>query len=249
MTCAEPPVPPNYSNPDTVVQRIVEIINAFEFAVLYPWLLRLARRRWANARIGFAYVYVAGWALILLAALGTGRYWAGSWWAAVAVFAAAWRTLDIARWWSDFLLDRRHRVLVSRERNLVCLILNLFEVTLAGAVFFRATGIFHTAHDAWFGALFEATQLGLPDGTNHFWNAVAVAAVEVTSLLLLLGGLGTLVGIISAKVGDTSDSDAESRHGRLEWPWLRPAWAAERWSSPLRETSTHEGSAPSPPIG
>ena len=70
--------------------------------------------------------------------------------------------IDVTRWWLSVLLNRRHNLFVSFERNIVYLFVNLAEVVLAGAIWLRMTSPTGSAEVALFTAFFLATQLSSP---------------------------------------------------------------------------------------
>ena len=236
-------VPEDYRNPDRGTQVVVELLQAGELIAPY-WLgLHLTRRhdRWRSVGPGFAYPYVALWFLLLFASLATSRFWANSWQLSfVPVFFAVWRLYDIARWWTDFVVDRRHQLVVSRERNLIFLGLNLIELTFIGAILFRATGISGSASHAWFDSFFEITQLSYPAGT-HLTALFAKAVVEATLLVLILGGLAALVDAVSEKIIEGPWEGPHPEAVTPGWPWNRPKWLARHCPSPWTQTYKDEG--------
>jgi hypothetical protein len=225
--CREPPAPRDFKNRDPGVQLVVELLEAAEFAVAYHWI-RLIFRRGGQR---FAYVYCAGWFAVLVSSLATSRWWSGSGWAAIPLVFATLRIFDIGRWWTDFLVDRRHHLVVSRERNLLFLALNLVEVAVIGAIFFRATSVSPTSIRAFSDAFFEVTQLNFPVAQTHAIALLVKIVVEATSLVLLLGGLAALLDLISGKI-----TEGEWQGDKLAWPWRRPRKFAKKFPSPWKHT-------------
>jgi hypothetical protein len=115
------------------------------------------------------------------------------------VLVPVYRLLDILRWWLDLIFDRRHYLVVARERNLIFLALNLLEIVFVGAILFRATGVSGSVSGCWYASFFLVTQLNLPEGTT-FWQQASKALVETSSLVLLLGGLSALVDLVGSKL-------------------------------------------------
>jgi hypothetical protein len=227
-------VPEDYRNPDRGTQVVVEVLQAGELLAPYWLCLHLARQRgrWRSVGQGFAYPYIAVWSLLLVGALASSRFWATSWQLSFApVFLAAWRLFDITRWWIDFVVDRRHQLVVSRERNLIFLGLNLVESAFIGAIFFRATGVSGTASHAWFDSFFEITQLSLPAG-SHSTALLAKAVVEVTALVLILGGLAALLDAVSGKIVEGPWEGPQPGAAVPGWPWSWPKWLARCCPSP-----------------
>lgn len=132
VASAPPDIPLNWRNPDPIVERIVQLLERGERTVPYWWLTNADRfgGRFANPRLAYAYWLV--WTSILLAALVSSGYWldAGTVVTTFVVVGVTYRLWDIVRWWTDFLIDRRHFAVLSRERNVVFLALNLIELTI-----------------------------------------------------------------------------------------------------------------------
>lgn len=97
------------------------------------------------------------------------------------------------------LIDRRHYRVVSRERNVVFLALNLLEIVFISAILFRAAGKPGSLSGSWFDSFFLVTQLSFPSEDGALWQQVAKVIVEISSLILLLGGLSALVDLIGGK--------------------------------------------------
>jgi hypothetical protein len=199
MSQPEPkPVGLDFKNPDPGVQRIVEFLELGERTVLYTYLVKF--RRFANPR--FAYTYALAALLILVAFLSTSASWRDTpvLTRSLIVVVPLYRLWDIVRWWVDLLVDRRHYMVVSRERNLIFLALNLLEVVFVGAILFSASGVSRSTSGAWFDSFFLVTQLAFPTHGSTFWGNAATALIEFSSLVLLLGGLSTLVDLIGSKL-------------------------------------------------
>ena len=116
------------------------------------------------------------------------------------VLLPMYRLWDIVRWWVDLLIDRRHYTVVSRERNVIFLALNLLEIIFICAILFRAAGKPSSLSGSWFDSFFLVTQLNFPSEDTAFWEQVAKAVIEGSSLVLLLGGLSALVDLIGRKL-------------------------------------------------
>ena len=127
--------------------------------MLYEWLCR-----WTPlGPVHLAYPYVLGWLALLVAILLTDDWWiSNSVAVGILVGVAAYRAFDITRWLLDFFLDRSHWAIVSAERNLVFVVLNLAEVAVIGAIWFRATDAASTSGAALFQGFTLVTQLGYP---------------------------------------------------------------------------------------
>jgi hypothetical protein len=203
-------VPVDFKNPDPGVQRIVELLEFGERTVPYWYFVVHFPERYRNER--FAYKYVS-WALLGLAAFfATSAWWANTaeWDRWLIVLLPTYRLWDILRWWLDLLIDRRHHRVVSRERNLIFLALNLLEIIFIGAILFRATGA-GSLTGSWFDSFFLVTQLDFPGEHTAFWPQAAKVVIEISSLVLLLGGLAALVDLIGRKL--------------TEGPWRGPEGA------------------------
>jgi hypothetical protein len=186
-----------FKNPDPGVQRLVEILEIGERTVPYWWLSR--SERLGNERLAYRYV---AWTIVVLAAIFVTSIWwknTPEWARWLIVVLPMYRLWDIVRWWADLLVDRRHYRVVSRERNVVFLALNLFEIVFICSILFRAAGKPGSLSGSWFDSFFLVTQLSFPGNDTAFWQQVATAIVEGSSLILLLGGLSALVDLIGGK--------------------------------------------------
>jgi hypothetical protein len=175
----------------------VNILEIGKNAVAYTWLVRPRRflKEW------FAYPYVASWLLALIVCFSTSRWWAdyqeGYRW--LIVLVPAYRLLEILRWWLSLIFNRRHYMVLSSERNLIFLALNLLETVFVGAILFRATGVASSLSGCWYASFFLVTQLNLP-GAATFWQQASKALIEIASLTLLLGGLSALIALVGGKL-------------------------------------------------
>jgi hypothetical protein len=207
--CKPDVVSVKFKNPDPGVQRVVQILERGERTVPYWWFINRFPQRYRNAR--FAYKYVA-WAMSGLAAVFVASIWwtkTPEWARWLIVVLPMYRLWDIVRWWVDLLIDRRHYQVVSRERNVVFLALNLLEIIFICAILLRAAGKPGSLSGSWFDSFFLVTQLNFPGRDTAFWEQVAKVIIEVSSLVLLLGGLSALVDLIGGKL--------------TEGPWHGPA--------------------------
>ena len=189
-----------FRNPDPGVQQLVQILELGERTVPYWLLIRFFPGRFENAL--FAYKYVGAFLLGLAGLFITSIWWATSpeWARWVIALVVMYRLWDIVRWWADLLVDRRHYRFVSRERNVVFLVLNLLGSCFVCAVLFRAAGKLGSLSGSWFDAFFLVTQLNFPAADTSFWQQIAKVIIEASSLLLLLGGLSALVDLIGSKL-------------------------------------------------
>jgi hypothetical protein len=131
--------------------------------------------------------------------------WSGPWglWFVVVVVVPAWRMLDLLRWYADLLVDRAHSHLMSTERNLVFVLLNLIEVTLICGIWLRASTPQPTTGSALFDSFGMTSQVGgLPDAGGAATHA-GIAMAEITALVLLIGGVAILVGEVQEKIRAT----------------------------------------------
>jgi hypothetical protein len=76
----------------------------------------------------------------------------------------------------------------------------LLEIVFIGAILFRAAGKAGSLSGSWFDSFFLVTQLNLPGTDTAFWEQVAKAVIEGSSLVLLLGGLSALVDLLGGKL-------------------------------------------------
>jgi hypothetical protein len=194
-------------NPDPGVRVIVRVLDALEKWVLYEWLCR-----WKPLRTEYlAYPYVIGWLVVLAATLLTSRWWSTAEVAvAIVVVLAAYRGFDITRWWIDFLLDRKHWAVVSAERNLVFVAVNLAEVAIIGAIWLRAADAASTAGTAMFQGFTLVTQLGYPQADTA-WSKIAIAVTEFMALLLLFGGVTSLLAVVADKIRQSGTWQGSNR--------------------------------------
>ena len=203
---------PNWTNADPGDRALVKALDIGKKGFPYTWLVRVPRffADW------FAYPYVGAWLLISILCFSTSPWWvdykagssllwfdfkAGYRWLIVLlpVLVPVYRLLDILRWWLSFIFDRRHNLVVAWERNLIFLALNLLEIVFVGAILFRATGVASSLSGCWYKSFFLVTQLNLPVGTT-FWQQASMTLVEISSLVLLLGGLSALIDSVGRKL-------------------------------------------------
>jgi hypothetical protein len=191
----------DWTNPDPGAQKVGEILELGEKGVAYTWFMRVRslHASW------FAYPYVGTWLAILLILFSGSPWWSKFdgrlRWLVVApiVIVAIYRLLEVLRWWLDLILDRRHFLVVARERNLIFLAINLVEVVFVGAILFRVTSVSNSMSGCWFASFFLVTQLALPAGVE-LWQQASKVLVEIASLVLLLGGLSALVELVGSKL-------------------------------------------------
>lgn len=186
---------PVAENEDPGVRLVVRVLNALERVMLYELLVR----KFGSVRL--AWWYVVGSITLLIALLLTTGSWGEDHRAltVAAVVVSAYRMVDIVRWWADLLLDRAHDTVVSEERNLLFALANLIEVGLIGAIWFCATGQASTAGAAFYEAFTLVTQLSIPPAPT-VQAKIATAATEVAALLLLLGGVASLIAEVQEKL-------------------------------------------------
>jgi hypothetical protein len=185
---------------DRIAGTQIDLHELGEKTVAYWYFIKFFPTRYKNAL--FAYKYV-GWALVGLGAFFVTSIWwteTPEWARWIIVFLPMYRLWDIIRWWVDLLIDRRHYSVVSRERNVVFLALNLLEIIFIGAILFRAAGMPGSLSGSWFDSFFLVTQLSFPSKDTAFWQQLAKMIIEASSLVLLLGGLSALVDLIGRKL-------------------------------------------------
>jgi hypothetical protein len=201
--------PRDPTNPDLAVRAVVRFLNALEWLVLYEWLAEIPKLQSPK----LAYWYVAIWTSFLTGVLGTSDLWTRHHTVLKPIFVAlaGYRLFDILRWWTDFLLDRAHWAVISEERNLLSAAANLTEVTLVGAIWLQAAGQTSTAGSAMYASFLLVTQLDRPTAATAISKA-AVAVTEIASLVLLLGGVATLIAEAQEKLHATGDWRLEPAH-------------------------------------
>jgi hypothetical protein len=184
--------------PDPGVRAIVRVLNALEWVILYELFCLVP---WCRS-MKLAYFYVGGWICVLALILAAGDKWvdADRGWFLLIVGIAAYRMLDLLRWYGDFLLDRAHNHVVSTERNLVFVVANLVEAALIGAIWLYASRTAASPGEAFYDGFALVTQLGLPDLSDGGWAKLGVVMTEVTALTLLLGGVAVLIAEVQGKV-------------------------------------------------
>jgi hypothetical protein len=190
-------------NNDKVIQRVVWLLNLVEHVTPYELLNRfLLPRSWRSG--SYAWFYVFGWLIVLALVLAFSPDW-GGWpaWLFVAVIPAV-RVFDLLRWNADLLLDRAHNNLVSSERSLSLVFLNLIEVSLIGAIWLSAAGQPEGAGSALYDSFLLVTQLANPHVAG-LWIQLGMVAVEVVSLVLLAGGVALLVAEVGEKLRVTGE--------------------------------------------
>ena len=187
-------------NADAGVRFIVRGIDASEKAILYEHLYRLKRFQTPN----LAWWYVLAWIGVLFLILATSFAWADSNRALLIAMTLvpAYRAFDVLRWYADFLLDKRHNHVLSPERNLLFVVVNLVEATLIGAIWLRASGAVASAGSAAYRSFALVTQLELPAVAGG-WAKAAVVVTEVMALTLLFGGVAVLIAEVQRKVAST----------------------------------------------
>jgi hypothetical protein len=150
-------------------------------------------------------VYVFLWLVYLGLVLPFSPEW-GGWGAWILVFfLPVVRMLDLTRWYADLLLDRAHNNLISGERSLSLVFLNLIEVMLIGAIWLRAAGQPDSAGSALYDSFLLVAQLANPMHVTGLWIRLGTVAIEVASLVLLAGGVALLVSEIGEKLRITGE--------------------------------------------
>ena len=140
------------------------------------------------------------WLAGVVAILAASDWWSdGRQWGVALVFTLlALRYLDIVRWYLGLLLDRRHRLFLSYERNILFYILNLVELIVIAASALRwvdpATGVTAAGLDAFF----LVTLLNVPPETGRGTGAIEVATV-FAAFLFVAGVLSILVSGVSER--------------------------------------------------
>jgi hypothetical protein len=193
--------------------KFIRLLDLLEWITVYELLFTIPSFRSER----FAFWYVVTTTAILGALVATSHAWlgwVGTSWMWLPVSLAAYRLFDIARWWADLLLDRRHYNLVSAERTLQFAIANLAETALIAAIWLMAAGAEKDAGEAAFEGFSLVSQLSRPEVSTG-WARIAVVLVEMTALLLLLGGVASLVAIVQEKLEVTGEHKAYSKWARL----------------------------------
>jgi hypothetical protein len=203
-----------YANPDRITRCIVWLLNVVErvtvYELLYGQVFAPIRGWWERKRKknsgdkppvgGYAWFYVAVGLVYLSLVLAFG--W-GAW--LLIVLLPALRLFDLVRWYADLLLDRGHHSLVSSERSLFFVFLNLIEITLIAAIWLRAGQPDGSGSSALYDSFLLVTQLDAPHGLAGLWVKLGIVAVEAAALVLLAGGVALLVAEIGEKLRVTGE--------------------------------------------
>jgi hypothetical protein len=215
-------------NPDPGVNVAVAALDLLGWVMLYEILWTIPWVRSDKVKKKFAYGYVAFFAGVLAIILVTSGRWTGSGWAWIFVIGIpAYRLLDIFRWWASLLLDKRHFQMVSAQRLLLFAFANLGETALIAAIWLRATNLAHARGEAWFQSFSLVTQLDRPLATTT-WQIVAVVLTEITALLLLLGGIATIIALVPKRLRETGEHESYSKWALFFAATVRPLFARLR---------------------
>lgn len=178
-------------------------------------LYRPAVRVWARnentnrRRAQVAPIYVLACSIVLLSLLFSSELWADNRkFELLAVAIGAYRMVDIVSFHSLLLLSRSatDNTVAGYERNLILLGGNLMEISLICAIWFRAAGS-PTALEAWYNGFLTATLVSAPAASQSLAGPPAETAVPAVltvaaAIVLLLGGLSTLLSLIGRKFGE-----------------------------------------------
>ncbi|HEX3910133.1 MAG TPA: hypothetical protein VHW67_05465 [Solirubrobacteraceae bacterium] len=191
------------------VEAVLGGIDAAQRISLYGPLLKVwSRKENTNRRRAqVAPAYVIGWLLFDALLLFASPLWIGSEVASIVCAAiAGYRFLDIVLFQLEVMLSRKpeHKVFAAFERSLILLALNVVELTLISGVWLRAAGLGGTTA-SWFAGFLLTTLMGTPDKPSGYGvtagteTDIATVATICGALLLLVGGVGLLIGLLSQK--------------------------------------------------
>ena len=196
------------------VRLVLGLLRGCQRLSLYRPVVRVwARNENTNRRRAqVAPIYVLACSVVLLLLLFSSAFWADTrGFELLAVAIGAYRMVDIVSFHGLLLLSRSaaDNTVAGYERSLVLLGGNVMEISLICAIWFRAAGS-PTALEAWYNGFLTATLVSAPAASRSLAGPPAETAVPailtvVAALVLLLGGLSTLLSLIGRKFGEYSD--------------------------------------------